>query len=134
MPYNVICTRLLPNITPVLHPNANIIAKIIDNTIGLEKGENFGLFNYTSGSPVVISSVVEDEQYAECLMQNEEMDDPMVFEEIETKQLDEVDFGLSTSTLSVEQIKEVRLELSGSKEVFQWDGVPVSLHIRLSTG
>ena len=94
--------------------------------ITLFKGEHFGSYNPTVGNPMRISTVIEGEGYAECLKANEELEDPMVFEDFEDKKLEEVDFGIGKSELSEEQRKEARETLSEFKEVFQWDGVPVS--------
>lgn len=115
--------RVLTMVQPVVLTQ---VMNMSDNTIELSKGESFGLFNFTVGSPVMVSSVVENEKYAECLMKDEEMDDPMSYEEFETKKLEEIDFGLSESKLSKEQKGEVRNELNKFREVFQWDELPVS--------
>ena len=97
-----------------------------DNTIGLEEGQQFGSFNFTLGAPLLVSSVVEEQQYGKCQLEDEEVSDPMEYEEFEDGKLEAEDFGLSKSNLSEEQKREVRTELSKFKEVFQWDGTPVS--------
>ena len=94
--------------------------------IMLDKGDSFGQFNYTTGSPMLINTIVEEEGYGECLLEGEELDDPMVYEDFESKNLKEVDFGLDKANVTEEQKIDIRNELEKYKEVFQWDECPVS--------
>ena len=73
----------------------------------------------------MISTVVEEE-YGDCLREDEDMEEKMAYEDFENKQLDEVDFGLSETDLDNAQKQQVRNLLENVKGVFQWDGSPVS--------
>ena len=100
-----------------------------DQSIMLFEGESFGQFKLTTGTPLLISSVLEG--YGECLQKDEDLDEPMVYEDFEDKKLDEVDFGLSNSGLEEGQKRSVRDLLSKYQETFQWDQVPVTFTHRI---
>ena len=101
------------------------VANFSDQSIGLSKGEEFGTFHYITGTPVMISTVVQEE-YGECLKEDEDMDEKLPYEDFETKKLEEVDFGLRETDLNETQKQQVRSQLEKVKGVFQWDGSPVS--------
>ena len=96
-----------------------------DQSMGLWKGEEYGEFQFTLGSPILVSSIKENE-FEDCVVENEDLDDPMAFEDYESRKLTEVDFGLTDSELNETQKAEVREELTKHKAVFQWDDEPVS--------
>ena len=59
-----------------------------DQNIGLSEGEPFGNFTYTRGNPIIVSSVVENE-YGKCTKEGEEVDDTMVYEDFESRNLND---------------------------------------------
>ena len=105
----------------------NVITRVMnlsDQSLVLYRGENFGQFKYTSGDPILISTVLE--QYGQCQLRNEEMEDHMMYEDLGNDNLDEVDFGLAETQLTDPEKKEVKNLLKRYREVFQWDNCPVS--------
>ena len=116
------------------------VMNLSDQSLSLYEGEDFGKFRYTSGSPILISTVVDQNEYGECLLEGEEMEDPIAYEDFEEKKIEEVDFGLDNSNLSEIRKLEIRELLGKYKEVFQWDNCKVSFtnkikhHITLKPG
>ena len=94
-----------------------------DQSVGLWEGEDYGSFEYTEGTPFLISSI--QEEFRECLVGDEELSETMLFEDMESRKMEEMDFGLSDSGLSEERKAEVREELNNFKIVFQWENTRV---------
>ena len=68
----------------------NVITQVMnmnDQSLRLSAGENFGKFNFTKGNPIVISSVLGEGDFAQCLQQddNSEIDEPIEYENPDEK-------------------------------------------------